>query len=86
MKKVKKLISEIKYPNGVVYFKLFDILYKRGISQNKFVRDTRTSFDTVRNYGSGHINRIDMSVIDRWCKYLKCSDKDIIEYKNQWTK
>jgi len=76
-----KSINEKKADNGIYIFKLFKILENKGISQNKFMRETATEFSTMKNYATGNIQRIDIYVMDKWCNYLNCEFEDIIEYK-----
>jgi len=68
------------YSNGLYIFKLYTALAEKGISINRFMRDTETDFSTFRRYANGSVQRVDLGVLDRWCDYLNCQFSDIIEY------
>jgi len=76
-----KTIYKVEYSKCVYIFKLLDLLDKSKISQNKFMRDTKTEYGTLKRYATGNIQKVDLIVIDRWCDYLNCTFEDIIEYK-----
>lgn len=77
MSKIKK----IKIENGYYLFKLEQVLDDKNISINKLMRDTNTDFKVIKRLMSGEIVRIDITVLARFCDYLKCNITDIIEYK-----
>ncbi|MGN1276373.1 MAG: helix-turn-helix domain-containing protein, partial [Floccifex sp.] len=73
-------IIEVEVENGVWLFKLGNVLEEKGISKNKIMRDTNTKHDTLQGYVNGTLKRVDIDVLDRFCKYLECELIDIIEY------
>lgn len=64
-------------------FKLGTILEKKKISKNKIMRDTNTKHDTLQGYVNGTLKRVDIDVLDRFCNYLNCELKDIVEYRKK---
>lgn len=66
--------------NGYYLFKLEDLLKKKEISKNKIMRDTNTDFKVIQRIGKGTIERIDITVLARFCDYLECDMTDIFEY------
>ena len=75
-----KTIYTVKYDSGSYTFLLYDILDKKKISHNRFQRDTSTEYGTMKRYALGLIQKVDLDLIDRWCKYLDCKFEDIIRY------
>lgn len=75
------MIYEVKMQNGTYYFKLFQALKNKGITQSRFIRDMETSYTTMIRYAKGTVQKVDLEMLDRWCKYLNCTFADIIEYK-----
>ncbi len=71
---------KVETENGYWLFKLGAILKENGISKNKIMRETITKHDTLQHYVNGTLKRIDIDVLDRFCKYLDCELSDIIEY------
>lgn len=71
---------KINVDNGIWIFKLGTVLEKKRISKNKIMRDTNTKHDTLQGYIKGTLKRIDLDVLDRFCKYLDCELNEIIEY------
>lgn len=83
MAKRKREIAKTEFDYTVAIFKLEVLLEQKGVSQRRFMLDTETSFDTVRNYKRGLITKPDMLVLDRWCRYLQCEPQDIIEFRKK---
>lgn len=76
-------IIEVKVEHGTYYFKLEEVLKKKGLSKNQLVKDTNTDFKVIKRLASGNIVRIDIYVLARLCDYLHCEPSDIIEYKKE---
>ena len=75
------LIRKIEIENGCYYFKLGKILNERHISLNKLMRDTDTDFKVIKRLITGELSKLDMIVLARFCNYLNCSIKDIVDYE-----
>lgn len=76
----KKTVYEVKMENGTYRFKLFEALKKRGVTQSRFIRDMESSYTTLMWYAKGTVQKVDLEMLDRWCKYLDCTFVDLIEY------
>ncbi|NLW78872.1 MAG: helix-turn-helix transcriptional regulator [Ruminococcaceae bacterium] len=76
-------VFEVEVDHGVYIHKLYDVLRRKSISHNRFMRETQTEYGTMKRYATGTIQRFDALVIDRWCHYLDCSFEDIIEYRRK---
>ena len=79
-KSVSNEIIKVKLPNGYYLFKLGKVLNDKGISINKFMRDTETDFKTIKKHANGLVQQIDILLIDKWCSYLNVNDNEIYEY------
>ena len=77
----ERKIVKVKTENGYWIFKLGKVLDEKGISNNQIMRDTNTKHDTLMGYVKGTLKRVDIDVLDRFCKYLNCELNDIIEYE-----
>ncbi len=73
-------IYKIDVENGYYLFKLENVLKEKQISKNKIMRDTNTDFKVIQRIGKGNIERIDITVLARFCDYLECDMTDIFEY------
>lgn len=73
-------IYKIDVENGYYLFKLESVLKEKNISKNKIMRDTNTDFKVIQRIGKGNIERIDITVLARFCDYLECDMTDIFEY------
>lgn len=76
----ERKIVKVKTENGYWLFKLGKVLDDKSISNNKIMRDTNTKHDTLMGYVQGTLKRVDIDVLDRFCRYLNCELNDIIEY------
>ena len=76
----ERKIVKVPTENGYFLFKLGKVLDEKGISNNQIMRDTNTKHDTLMGYVKGTLKRVDIDVLDRFCKYLNCELNDIIEY------
>lgn len=71
---------KVKVENGYYIFKLRNLLLEKNISINKLMRETDTDYKVIRRLMNGESTKIDIFVISRFCNYLNCEVKDIIEY------
>lgn len=71
---------KVKVENGYYIFKLRNLLQEKNISINKLMRETDTDYKVIRRLMNGESTKIDIFVISRFCNYLNCEVKDIIEY------
>lgn len=73
-------MHKINIENGYYLFKLEKVLSDKKISKNKIMRDTNTDFKVIQRIGKGTLERIDITVLARFCDYLECDITDIFEY------
>lgn len=69
--------------NGIIIFKLNDILKERNLSKNRLSVTSGVRFDTIHRYCKGDLTRIDLDILCRLCHVLNCQISDIIEYRRQ---
>jgi len=79
MDKVKEVTTEY----GSYFFKLEQLLFDRGISINKVMRDTETDFKVLKRILTGDLSRIDITVLARLCDYLQCEVIDIVDFQRK---
>ena len=72
---------KVKIEKGYYLFKLGSLLEEKNISINKLMKETNTDFKVIKRIMDGEMVRIDITVLARFCDYLKCNIEDIIEYK-----
>lgn len=60
------------------YYKLFDLLNRRGLSKGQLRESTGFSSTTIAKLSSG--KPVNTTVIDRICETLNCQPADIMEY------
>ena len=75
------MIKRIPIENGYYLFKLEKLLHDKNISINKIIRETNTDFKVIKRIMNGDMVRIDITVLARFCDYLKCDIYDIFEYR-----
>lgn len=80
IKGVSKEVVRVDLPNGYCLFKLGKALKDKGISINKFMRETDTDFKTIKKHANGMAQQIDILLIDKWRGYLNADVEDIYEY------
>ena len=73
--------KKVKIEKGYYLFKLGSLLEEKNISINKLMKETKTDFKVIKRIMDGEMVRIDITVLARFCDYLKCNIEDIIEYK-----
>ena len=73
--------KKVKIEKGYYLFKLGSLLEEKNISINKLMKETNTDFKVTKRIMDGEMVRIDITVLARFCDYLKCNIEDIIEYK-----
>lgn len=73
--------KKVKIEKGYYLFKLGSLLEEKNISINKLMKETNTDFKVIKRIMDGEMVRIDITVLARFCDYLKCNIEDIIEYK-----
>lgn len=70
---------------GIV-FKLADVMKEKGYSKNKLCVKCGLRFETIQGYYKGDISRVDLYVLSKLCKELRCNVQDIIEYVPEYDK
>lgn len=70
---------------GIV-FKLADVMKEKGYSKNKLCVKCGLRFETIQGYYKGDISRVDLYVLSKLCKELRCNVQDIIEYFPEYDK
>lgn len=73
--------KKVKIEKGYYLFKLGSLLEEKNTSINKLMKETNTDFKVIKRIMDGEMVRIDITVLARFCDYLKCNIEDIIEYK-----
>lgn len=63
---------------AIKYFKLIDLLNRRGILKTKFAKDIGISPNTLAKLSTNDI--VSLEVIDKACDYLNVQPGDIIEF------
>lgn len=65
---------------AIKYYKLIDLLNRRGILKTKFAKDIGISPNTLAKLSNNQI--VSLDVIDKACEYLGVQPGDILEYKS----
>lgn len=60
------------------YYKLFDILQRRGIKKGELIEKAKLSWPTMSKLSKGQ--GINSGIIDRICFALNCQPGEIMEY------
>ncbi|MCL2697793.1 MAG: helix-turn-helix transcriptional regulator [Oscillospiraceae bacterium] len=63
---------------GIYYYKLNDLLNRRGLKKGDLIKMAEISNVTVSKLSSNKVVQTDM--IDKVCKALNCQPGDIMEY------
>jgi len=63
---------------GIRYFKLFDLLQRRGMKKGDLVERAGLSWPTMAKLSKGE--SINSEIINRICTALNCQPGDIMEY------
>ena len=66
---------------AIKYFKLLDMLNKKGLSKGEFKNMTDISSATLAKLSSHR--PVNLAVIDSICRELKCQPGDIMEYVDE---
>lgn len=80
---MKEEVNTIETENGYFLIKIGKVLKEKNISKNQLSRDTQTKFDVITHYMNDDIERLNIDLFDRFCKYLDCEFKDLVEYKRK---
>ena len=65
----------------IYYVDIKTIMEEKGISQNILSKITDLSINTIRSYYHSNIKMIDLDVVSRIAKALKCDINDILKKK-----
>lgn len=65
---------------AIKYYKLIDLLNRRGILKTKFAKDIGISPNTLAKLSNNDV--VSLEVIDKACRYLEVQPGDIMEYVN----
>ncbi len=63
---------------SIKYFRLFDLLQRRGLKKTDLLLLARISSPTLAKLSKGEV--ITTEVVERICKALNCQPGDIMEY------
>ncbi len=63
---------------AIKFYKLIDLLNKRGIPKTKLREDLKFGSNTIAKFANNET--VSLEVIDKLCKYLDVQPGDIIEY------
>lgn len=63
----------------ITYYKLWDILNRKGISKKDFQKSIRCGSNTIQAMrDNAYVN---LKTIDKICEFLECQPGDIIEFE-----
>lgn len=65
---------------AIKYYKLIDLLNRRGILKTKFAKDIGISPNTLAKLSNNEI--VSLEVIDKTCEYLNVQPGEIMEHVN----
>lgn len=54
---------------------------KDDINLSKIQKDTGMTYRSVSDWVKGRVERVDLDVLDKWCKYLGVKPGDILVYE-----
>jgi len=63
---------------AIKYYKLIDLLNRRGILKTKFAKDIGISPNTLAKLSNNQI--VSLDVIDKACEYLNVQPGDLLEF------
>lgn len=67
---------------AIKYYKLLDLLNRRGILKTKFAKEIGISPNTLAKLSSNEV--VSLDVIDKACEYLDAQPGDLLEFfKNE---
>lgn len=66
---------------AIKYYKLIDLLNRRGILKTKFAKDIGISPNTLAKLSNNDI--VSLEIINRACAYLDVQPGDLIEYVDE---
>ena len=66
--------------HSCIKFKLKEVMDKNGYSKNRLCRETGFRYETIQNYYTGSISRIDLVVVESFCRIFNCGIEDLFEY------
>lgn len=66
---------------GLRYYKLFDMLQRRGMKKGELLENAGLSWPTMSKLSKGQA--INSEVIERICSALECQPGDIMEYTEE---
>lgn len=67
---------------AIKYYKLIDLLNRRGILKTKFAKDIGISPNTLAKLSNNDI--VSLEVIDKACKYLDVQPGELLEYLDEF--
>lgn len=65
----------------ITYYKLWDLLTRKGISKKDFQSAIRCGSNTIQAMRDNEY--VNLKTIDKICKYLNCQPGDVIEYQEK---
>ena len=65
----------------IVYYKLWDMLKRKGISKQDFQKAIGCGSNTMQAMRDN--NYVNLKTIDKICEFLECQPGDVIEYLSQ---
>lgn len=66
---------------AIKYYKLIDLLNRRGILKTKFAKDIGISPNTLAKLSNNDV--VSLDVINKACKYLHVQPGEILEFVNE---
>ena len=69
----------------MIEINLNKILKEKNMSLYRLEKKTKLSHSLLWRYNKGAVKRVDLGVLDKLCKVLKCSFNDLFEFKEDKT-
>lgn len=66
---------------GHVEIKLKEMMEDKGISKTKICKHCDIQRAQLNKYMNNDMDRVDLSILARFCAYLECEVHDLLEYK-----
>jgi putative transcriptional regulator len=64
----------------MIHFRLGALMEERGLSLARLARRSDVSLNAVRNMRNGELKEVDLSVLDKLCRFLQVGVGDLLVY------
>lgn len=65
---------------GVVILKIDERIKERNMSVTKLGKESKIQYAQAKNYCSGNMQKVDLSILAKICHTLDCEISDLLEY------